>query len=202
MAGTSRSVFLHKQLIDSMFRLSIILVCAVLSTEYAVACGSDFKTFSVIFNHANTKDEMYRNLGSVVGCTTPIDNSSTADEMIFRTLLKARKLGVGNAQLVSVFLRYRCVYSLRRRKLYQEFREMVGVENFGEACNIEELSRFFTVIPRRGVTVRKGPSTSSDRIFVLAQDELVEVTGEAGDWFKVSHMDRIGYIRGDLIGLY
>lgn len=185
-----------------MFKLLVGLAFALLLAESAVACGSDFKTFSVIYGFANTKDEMSRDLGSVSGCTTSIDNSSTADEMIFRTLLKARKLGVDKEQLVSVFLQYRCVYSLRHRKLYQEFRDMVGEESFDESCDTEKLSRFYTVIPRRGVTVRRGPSTSSDRNFVLAQNELVEVVGKADDWFEVRYQDRVGYIRGDLIGLY
>ena len=54
-----------------------------------------------------------------------------------------------------------------------------------------------------GVNIRKGPSTDTEIVGVVAdKNTVVQVTSSSGEWYGVTHGEVSGYIRGDLIKVY
>ncbi|MGC9468186.1 MAG: L,D-transpeptidase family protein [Anaerolineae bacterium] len=52
------------------------------------------------------------------------------------------------------------------------------------------------------VNVRRGPSTSYEKIGQLAPDSEVRVLAWSGDWWQVHYDDQIGYVYGEIVTAY
>lgn len=57
----------------------------------------------------------------------------------------------------------------------------------------------YVYVNSSSVRVRKEASTASEVIETTTQGNKIPVVGEDGDWYKIKIMDKIGYIRKDLV---
>ena len=67
----------------------------------------------------------------------------------------------------------------------------------------KELSTGIGIVTAKGVNIRAGASTDTERVgYVENRNTPVQVLGIEGDWFKISTGEVTGYIRSDLMRAY
>lgn len=71
-------------------------------------------------------------------------------------------------------------------------------ENSTNTTSVKELSKT-GYVKVEGLTVRKGPSTSTDAIDGLSKNDKVEITGETDGWYQIKLKGEVGYVSAKYI---
>lgn len=72
----------------------------------------------------------------------------------------------------------------------------------GRYAGVTPSSTGVGIISKADVNVRTQPNTSSQIVTVLDKGTRISVTGQSGDWYKVSINGKTGYVRNDLMDAY
>ena len=72
-------------------------------------------------------------------------------------------------------------------------------ENTGSDDNTTSDFTETTMYTTDFVNIRKGPSTSADKVMVVEQNTALKVVGESGDWYEVETSEGRGYVLKELL---
>ena len=71
-------------------------------------------------------------------------------------------------------------------------------ENSTNTASVKELNKT-GYVKVEGLTVRKGPSTSTEAIDGLSKNDKVEITGETDGWYQIKLKGEVGYVSAKYI---
>ena len=71
-------------------------------------------------------------------------------------------------------------------------------ENSTNTTSVKELNKI-GYVKVEGLTVRKGPSTSTEAIDGLSKNDKVEITGETDGWYQIKLKGEVGYVSAKYI---
>jgi hypothetical protein len=117
-----------------------------------------------------------------------------SDPIIVNVLIDAMRVGINNRIIGKTIDSFNCLYGAYFTKEYQIINEFILKNGMESVCNKDRLNSSYVIRSEGGVNLRSAPTTSSEKIGILAEGVLVLILKVESEWAYVESYEGKGYI--------